>query len=273
MKFYPEDYSVEVVAGFTDLNGQAVVPTDVSAVLYDGEDEVMVDFGSLPFDPAAGSKAIVIPSAFNRLEDGELRAARILRVTLTTAAGDIRRSLSYVVESEQRLVMMTNTFQSYEAAEILAMDYPASTGWSTASEDQRKAALVEAYRRLTNIPMKYQLLSTTERSGVNYDRLGANDYASERRIARDQWAEITAELFADLPRHFRKALRAAQFAEADELLTGDNVGKKHRAGIVSETIGESSVTLRPGRVDYGISSRSLAALTGYIDFNMRITRA
>lgn len=271
MKFYPEDYSVEVVIGFTDLNNQPVIPTGVSAVLFDGEDQEMVDFGSLPFDPAGGSKAIIIPAAFNRLVDGELRSARILRVAIETAAGSIRRSHSYVIEAEQRLVIMTNTFQTYEAAEIRALDYPMSSGWNTASEDQRKAALVEAFRRLTNIPMKYETLSATERLS-GYNRLGVKDLSYISYIPRDGWLELTSELFLDLPAHFRQALRTSQFVEANELLTGDNVQKKHRAGIISETIGESSVTLRGGRVDYGLSSQTLQTLTGYIDFDMRIVR-
>lgn len=263
MKFYPEDYNVELVVGFTDLNGQPVTPTEISAVLYDGEDQVVVDFGSLPFVAEEGSKSIMVPAAFNVLEDGELRAARILRVELMTAAGAIRRSFSYVIEAEQRLVIMTNTFQSYEAAEIAALETPNASGWATATEEKRKAALIEAFRRLTNIPMKYALR----------DEDGRLILEDETIIERDRWAEVTPDDYAGFPTHFRKALRRAQFLEANELLQGDNVAKKHRAGIVTETIGESSVTLRNGRVDYGVSSVSLQALAGYIYFNMRIARA
>lgn len=263
MKFYPENFNVEVIVGFTDLNGQVVTPTAVSAALHDGEDELIVDFGSLPFDPAEGSKSIIIPPAFNLLEDGELRSARILRVALQTDAGTIRRSHSYVIEAEQRLVVMTNTFQTYEAAEIAALDVPNVSGWNVATEDRRKAALVEAFQRLTSIPMKY-----AHRDHENRLRMEA-----ETIIERDQWEEVTAELFAEFPTHFKKALRKAQFIEANELLQGDAATKKHRAGIITETIGESSVTLRGGRVDYGVSTQTLSALAGYIYFNMRIARA
>jgi len=269
MKFYPEDYNVELVVGFTDLNDQPVEVSAVSAVLYDGEDQEIVDFGSLPLDQGATEKSIMIPAAFNVLEDGEIRAPRILRIELTTAAGAIRRSFSYVIEAEQRLVIMTNTFVSFEAAEMLALDAPNTSGWSVASEDQKKAALIEAYRRVTSIPMRFSLEDYDYRTG--YDRLVSEE--RETVILRHQWDDVTADDYAGWPKHFRKALRRAQFIEANELLQGDNVGKKHRAGIVTETIGESSVTLRAGRVDYGVASQTLAALTGYLYFNMRIARA
>ncbi|PZR92256.1 MAG: hypothetical protein DI537_13800 [Stutzerimonas stutzeri] len=273
MKFYPEDFDVEVVVPFTDLNGAPIVPTTVSAALFNGDDEQLVDFGNLPLEDGATSKAIVVPRAFNVLEDGELRTSRILRIALNTPAGAVRRSHSYILEAEQRLVPMTNTFMSYDAAEIAALDTPNTSGWNVATEDQRKAAMVEAFARITNIPMRYSPLTTTQQQSSGWDRLVSSELNSEHYIARDQWSEITPELFADLPSHFRKALRRAQFIETNELLQGDNVAKKHRAGIVTETIGESSVTLRAGRIDYGISQQTMAALAGYIHYNMRIARA
>lgn len=272
MKFYPEGYNVEVVVGFTDLNGAPVIPIAINAVLTDGDDAVVVEFSNLPIEQDATSKSIMIPSAFNNLEEGELRAARILRVELVTSAGSIRRSHSYIIEAEQRLDIMTNTFQTYEAAMIQSLDVPNITGWTNASEEQRKAALVEAYRRLVRIPMKFPTYG--ERiNWSGYDKIFDRDIRSETIITRDGWEEVTKDLYGEFPSSFKRALRRAQFLEASELLQGDNAGQKHRAGIVTETIGESSVTLRAGRVDYGVSSQTLHALTGFIHFNMRTIRA
>jgi hypothetical protein len=272
LKFYPEDYIVEVVVKFTDLNGAAVTPTAVSAVLYDGNDTEVVDFGSLPFDASEGQKSISIPKEFNRLADGENRAARILRVGIETEQGTIPRSFSYAIESDQRLVLLTNTFVTLEAAEFMALDTPNVTGWNVASDDQKLAALTEAYRRLTRIPMRFP----TYAPGTGFDSfntIAPRELLEETVIERDMWDDITGEQFNDFPIAFKKAVRRAQFVEANELLQGDNVAKKHRQGIVTETIGESSVTLRDGRIDYGIGSETLKALTGYIYFNMRIRRA
>jgi len=264
VKFYPEDYEVNVEVGFTDLNGNAITPIAVRARLFDGNDEEVVDFGDLPFDAADGNKLIVIPRQMNQLGDGELSAARILRIELETAAGVIRRAFSYVIEGEFRLELLQNTFLSYEAAELMARDQVNTSGWIVADEDKRHAALIEAYNRLTQIPMKFSFRDP------DTGRLRVEE---ETVIMRDQWPEVTAEDWAEFPTHFKKALRAAQFAEANELLQGDNTARKHRAGIVTETIGESSVTLRAGKIDYGVSSPTLAHLTGYIYFSVRIARS
>lgn len=263
MKFYPEDYDVQVVVKFTDLNGAVITPTAVTAVLWDEQDEVVVDFGSLPFDAADGEKAIIIPAAFNVLADGQLSAGRVLRIQLDTTAGPIRRSFTYRVEGEFRLSVMENTFLTYEAAELMARDQVNTTGWNTASEDKRHAALIEAYNRLTNIPMRF----------AHRDAEGRLLLTEESVIPRDTWIELDAEDFRQFPTHFKKALRQAQFTEANELLQGDTITSKHRAGIISETIGESSMTLRAGRVDYGVSTQTMAHLAGYIHFNIRIARS
>lgn len=273
MKFYPEDYTVEVVVKFTDLNGVSVSPSTVAAVLYDGEDAVIWDIGDVPFDAGSEEVTVTIPKEFNVLDDGELRAARILRVELVTDKGSIPRAFSYAIEAEQRLAIMTNTFVTLESAEILALDMPNASGWTVSSDEQKRAALAEAYRRLTQIPMKFPNYA----SGANYDpfnTIAPREIMEETIIERDMWGDIALDEYqTKFPTSFKKALRRAQFIEANELLQGDNVARKHRAGIITETIGESSVTLRDGRIDYGISSETMKALVGFIHYNMRIKRA
>lgn len=267
MKTYPEDYIVAITFPFTDLNGEAVVPTAVNAGLYNGEDELLLDMPNLPFDVADGNKEVVISNVFNRLGEGELASGRILRVELVTDKGAIKRSFSYIIEGEVRLVVMENSFQTLESAEILARDMLDVKGWSNASEDQRCTALIEAYSRLTRIPMRFKV------SDLDNLRDRSPQFAEETIIRRDAWETITSEEFMDFPKTFRKALRQAQLAEANELLEGDPIEKKHRAGIISETVGESSVMLRGGKVDHGVSTNTLKYLTGHIYYNNRIVRA
>lgn len=271
MKLYPENYNVSVDVLFTDLNGQAVTPSAVNAVLYDGEDQEIVDFGSLPFDAGDTHKEIVIPAAFNVLGEGELSASRILRVELVTAAGSVRRAHSYLIEGQFRLEIMINSFMSMEAAEMLARDMPNISGWEAASEDKRYAALIEAFNSLVRIPMKFK----TTAEFVAYDELGYEraSNSEETIILRSAWPTITRDEFMSWPAHFRKALRKAQFAEANELLEGDAITRRHRAGIISETIGESSITLRSGQIDYGLSRQALSYLSGHIYYDYRIARA
>lgn len=263
MKFYPEEYEVTVEVSFTDLNGQPIVPTTVNATLTDGEDEFIAEFPNVLFEPGADKATIVIPRELNILGERELQGARILRIALESAAGTVRRSFSYVIENEFRLEILQNTFITYEAAEIAARNQVNTSGWNSADEQRRQAALIEAFGRITAIPMRY---SFRDDSGKMLSNM-------EHYIARDQWATMQMDYFRELPTHFKQALRAAQFAEANELLQGDTAARKHRSGIITETIGESSVTLRGGRLDYGVSQSALAHLAGYIHFNVRIQRS
>lgn len=262
MKYYIEGNIVEVIVKFVDKDGNSIKPKEIKAVLYDGEDTEIVDFGSLPFDENSTEKSIMIPEIFNELQPEELQSARILRVELITDRGSIYQSLSYVIETEQRLVIMNNTFQTYEAALIEANNQPNLLGWIAASEDQQKAALIEAFNRITSIPMRFKRLD------IDNKPIG-KDYIILTRM----WREITREEFAEFPTHFKRVLRRAQLIEANELLQGDNIAHKRRAGIITEKIGESWLTLRADKLEYGVSSQTLTALAGYIYYRMVVARA
>ena len=266
MKFYPESYDVAVKVLFTDPNGEAVVPTAINARLYDGDDVEILDMPALPFDPEAGEKEVVIAAVFNELSAGELSAVRILRVEIVTAAGSIRRSHSYVIEGESRMEVMNNTFITLEAAAVVARDVPNLTGWETASDEQRTAALINAFTRMTRIPMRF---STPNDLRENWQMGEEVDTV----ILASAWKEITAAEFLSYPIDFRKAVRIAQVIEANEILANNPMSARHRAGIISETVGESSVMLRGGRLELGVSSETLRYLTGFVYYDHRIWRA
>lgn len=266
MNLFPENYDVSVTFAFTDLNGAPVQPSVVSAVLTDGEDQVVIDLGNLPFEVGATEKVIVVPAAFNALGVGELSAARILQVRLVTAAGVISRSSSYLIQGERRLSIMKNSFMTMEAAEILARDIPNLSGWTSASVDKRFAALISAFNRLTRISMRY---------ASTLDAHLYRDHDCETIILANAWSDIDEDEFIEFPSYFRKNLRHAQLMEACDMMENETIASKHRAGIISETVGESSMMLRGnGLLDVGgISKRTLEYLTGHIYYNNRLTRA
>lgn len=263
MDFYPENYTVTLTVPFVDPVGTRVTPFSAVARLLDGEGAQIVDLGALVFPAEATQTEVVIPGIHNTLAAGEHRAVRILSVTLALAGGNVERRFSYAVETETRLAVMQNSFMTYESAQVLASDFVNPIGWLISDENTRKTALVQAYQRLTQIPMKFHPL----------DVLGEPIRSVESVILRDEWVELSYDDFAAWPAHFKLALRRAQFIEANQLLAGDPLGEKRRAGILSETIGESSMRLSANMVDYGVSTETLAALAGYIYFSMRIGRA
>lgn len=262
MLIYPADYDVSVTVPFVDLNGAPVTLSALRAALYDGDDQLIVNFGSLAYVQGEGSKTILVDSAYNELTTGELRVARVLRIELETTAGIVRRSFTYLIASELRLELMANSFLTLASAELLASDQVNLSGWLSAGEDARYAALIQAFRKLTGIPMRFFTRAEDGRTVL-----------AETIILRHNWAEITAEQFLAFPRDFKMALRNAQLAEANELLQGDVISAKRRAGVISETIGESSVTLATGKIEYGVSSQAMGFINSFIYYNIRIARS
>ena len=263
MKSYPEGFSVVLTVPFEDKEEIAVTPVAITARLLDGSGGLVTDLGAVSFDPLLGETQVTVAPMFNGLEEGDVRAVRQLEVSIETATTVVRYDLLYIIEAEQTLVPMVNTFQTLAAAELLAMDHVNLSGWLSADETRRRASLVEAYRRITNIPMKY---------GIR-DADGLINPREVYVIDRDMWEEMNVDAFTMLPSHYRRQLRLAQFLEANELLQGDQILARHRAGIIQETIGESSVKLSGSKLDLGISTVALQALAGYVNYDMRVRRS
>lgn len=280
MKIYPENYAVITSFAFTDLNGDAIEPTAVKAVLYDGDDQLVHDYGSLTFDLSSGKIDITVDGDLNILGEGQKEMARILRVTFETSAGDVRKSSSYIVQAEMRLELMVNSFVTIESAEIISRTMPNLLGWSSADDDQRYAGLISAFNRLTRIPMKFRQKPTGLTYIGDYPDVPANDPMWPERyreppetiIPAQAWPYVTATEFLAWPSYFTRAVRNAQVAEAASILENDVTERRHRQGIISETVGESSIMLRGGRLNLPVSSQALEYLTGFIYYNSRIAR-
>lgn len=265
MNFYPEFQIVNIIIPFENPNGETVVPTAIVAVLLDGEERVILDYGNIVFDGAGSEVSVIIPGAHNTLQGDELQEVRRLAVEITHAGGSFSRSHAYVIEAEQSLQIMRNSFMTYDTALMMSSQFVNMTAFVNATDERRKAALVEAYRRIAELPMAYTIQNA---EGV---------VLSEHKLNRANWGITNVDAFqTQFPTSFKRALRSAQLAEADSLLQGNVISQKHAQGIVSETIGESSVTLRAGfagAADGSLSSGALALLSGYLDRNMKIGRA
>lgn len=260
---YPEDYRVELTVPFQDRDGTPITPTRFTATLLDEQGDLVTDFGDLPIQAGDTQRQVTILPVFNAIEAGSAFAARRLEVEMETSDGSVYRiSHSYIIEAEQTLVPVGNTFLTLEGAEIQALQHVNASGWASADDVRRRAALVEAFRRIIAFPMTYAFL----------DDEGRPDPLKTYNINRLMWNEITADAFRQMPSHFTRALRRAQFLEANELLLGDQVLSRHRAGIISETIGESSVRLSEGFIDWGLGADTRQALSGYLVTTFKLAR-
>lgn len=265
MNFYPETQIVEIKVPFVTPGGAAISPTNITARLYDGEDVLLADFGSVPFDGAGVEASVVIVGSLNTLQGEDLEEIRRLEVMVSHAGGLFTLRHVWAIEAEQSLQIMRNSFMTHETALLSARSFVNLNAFTGSTPDRQKAALIEAYRRICNLSLAYRVVEEDQRTESTF------------RIPSMMWSEVSADAFqTQFPRHFRQALRAAQLAEADDLLQGNVVTRKQQQGIASETIGESSMTFQRGFSKWGsfsVGATALAHLSGYIDRSVHIGRA
>lgn len=262
MNIYPEQSSVPLSVSFLDSAGQMVQPVHLNIILKDGDEDVLM----VLYDgaPAAGATShdVIIPEAMNASEaDGEL-TPRMVAIRMDLADGRmIRKSVIYGIEPLEKLAVCVNSFQTLPRAIVEASQIVNATAFNEESPARQAAALIEAYDRIVNLPMTYSI------------KLGQQ--ISHHRLTNESWEEMSAETFdTQLPTRLRRALRQAQIVEADEILQGNILARKHASGIQSETIGESSVTLRAGTFGHaGLSSFTKQILAPFLDTTIRIGRA
>lgn len=267
MDYYHEAKAVTIVVPFKDGNTNDILVTSFTSVLYDGERNIVLDLGETVVDKtmtAAKQGTVVIPATANALHGDDLQEVRVLEVVLKTGDTEVEFSSVYVIEAEQSLQVMRNSFMTYETALMMSRQLVTTTDFKSATKDNQRLALAEAYSRITGLSMIYPVYSET---GYIQGYRSMNAWS---------WLSLQASDFNSFPANFKKALRSAQLFEANYLLQDNTVAQKAAQGIQSETIGESSVTLRSGYTGTSgstISSTAMSILGPFLDSSIKIARA
>jgi hypothetical protein len=265
MQTFAAGTTVRVTIPLVDLNGDPVTPTAIEAAVNDQDGTPIVPPYVVAFTPGDTDVEITVPADKNQITGPA--GARTVFLEVTTADGVFELFETYLLRGAVRLTVPTNSFQTYEQALVEASLMPPLTGWNAASAIDRKNALEEAYRRLSRIG--YRVWRPEDVDAQNY-------YVPDEldRIEPRLWPIMSLDRFLKAPAHFRKALCRAQLQEANEILSGDVVSQKRRQGLLSESIGESSMMFRSGRpIDLGITTETRAHLTGFIDLRYTVTRS
>jgi len=260
MNVYLSNAAVSITVPYQDSLGNAVTPTAVSYRVLDGQgQEVIASTLHSGFTPGDTEITIEVDASNNLLDVGELRDLRVVEVIMTTANGEVINSGSYLIEATDTLEVMTNTFQSFGSAVLVAMEIAGIDAWSVAAERSQKTALINAFHAISN-------LSFYVTSGDAQDRLSSSVEIRDIK-------SLTAEELAALPEDFLVALKRAQIIEANAQLGGDPIGDKRRDGLMSETVGESSNMYRPGKpLLLPVSDDTMRALSRYVSNARRLGR-
>lgn len=254
--------NVEVIFPTTP-DGATIAPTAARFVVTDEVGSVVIDDTVLDLSTVEGNALTIgVNPEFNVVDDDKVRAMRVLTVTFTAPTGTHTATVRYVVEKASLLVTMTNSFQTFDEALLNRMDLPGLDGWDMADEAMQIPALVTAHDRMCRLSYRY----TLDQNAVMYD-------------ARDPYwivtgiRSLTPADYAKWPVSFRRALHRAQLYEADQILKGDPVGDKRRAGVVSETIGEAKMffNARPP-LKLALCVSAMECLSGHLHSSRRIGR-
>lgn len=270
MNTYLAGTPVKLAVSFTDSDGN---PLSVLSATYRIVDDTSAEIqASTSFDPS--QTTLLIASELNQIAaiDVEsltsetmdlvrLSEVRIVEFELTLEDGNIQPfDIPYALVPRERLIVGLNSFQTLRQAYLNALSVPGTTAWSTASEDQRIAAMIEARLRICSF--SFQDISL----GQSY---------IEGSTSIGDLSRLPPKEFKRLSTRFQKALQLAQIAEAEEVLGGgDQSTLLRRNGLTSQTIGETQETYRStAPVDMSLSKTALRHLGRYISLNKRIGRA
>jgi hypothetical protein len=199
-----------------------------------------------------------------------IREAR-LNLTLKDGSAICVKAQYRIIAADERLVLLQNSFQSYNEALLTANAMPNLSTFPSAVDNDRIMALEEAWLRLTRLG--YLVRWPRDPDAQNY--LNWYDRRNEVIIPRI-WAVMTLERwFTFYPEVFRAAMRRAQVSEADAVLANSVYEQRRAAGIIEEKIGPAGVKYRPTKSiaqSLGISSRTLDYLTGFVNIRHAIGR-
>jgi hypothetical protein len=263
---------MSVALDFTkDPDAKLDFPIDWSGWL--GSDSITASLWSVPAGLTLESEVFAPAETTAWLSGGTDGAVYVVTNRITTTAGRVNEaSIRLKVVSEESslapidLVVLTNSFQSYADAMLLSREMSGLAAWSAASDIDRSKALIDAFERLIRVGYRVPRPDSDLQS-----RFDAN-YATE--ISPRHWDIVTLPEFEALPARFLRALKKAQVAEAEVILGGDLISGRRRAGLLSETVGESSMMFRPGKpLQLGVSEQALVYLTGFVNLRMTMVRS
>jgi hypothetical protein len=210
-------------------NGTNLTLTGFQFQVLDSEGEILIDFTTPSgFNPLLISTTVSIGRAFNDSE--EKIDVRQVNVKLITASGTFKQTIYYkLIGDVTQLTPMVDSFMTFPESVMMRAKLSESLKYFDALPDAIKAvALKNSFERL--VKHKYSFVTTP------CDPTGTDISAYN----------ITQ--FKALPATFQEAIKKAQLVEANLLVENSPVRDKIRDGIISETIGESSMFFRQSNV-------------------------
>lgn len=249
METYPANQPLRISVLLTTPNSDVV--TDAAGATY----RVLGSLGQelFPSEPLALTAGvsmveIEVDAAKNTLLPGEIRSYRQIEVSFTSGGKLFVSFEEYLIEARDALIPNVNSFQTYAEAMVAASEITGIQTLYDATRREQSNALINSYRILSR--MLYNVRGT-----------------------RISFPMISLDAFQALPVSFADAIKMAQIIEAAEALDEFSILKKRQQGLMSESIGESSMMFRPEKVlNIPVTRRSMDILRPYLDWEIGIGR-
>lgn len=248
------------------LVDDAGIALDVSAVSYrviDGAGDEVIALTALDAFVSGDTEVALTIVAANNALVGTTPSVRTVQLYLTTTEGTALLEEHYRLVPETLLVIPSSSFQTYGAALSVAADMVNLDAWDAAARRLRVSALIQARHNIAQLSFGEVMFPDWQSRVAPRSEVG-------------DLSEYTTVTFALLPLLFRETLARAQVLEANDLLGSGagSIAEKRDAGVISDTVGESSQTFAAGkRVQAAVCPRAMATLSKYLNNGVRIGRA
>lgn len=244
MRIINSGEAIKSTIPFQQLNayGVTVVPVSVVYNLKDEDGNMIRSNVPLTFQQNDTSVVVNIDGEYNTLAGDVLKALRVVELVMTDSGGDVFKNYDYyVVRAAVELVVMVNSFQTYEEALLNSVDVLSLAGWNSKDRFNKIVALIESFYTLSRY---HYDLSDFSSDRFNYDT--TNVYFNDFR--RFRLSDLTANQFNTLNSEFLRNIKLAQIAQANYLMDDTDVSKDRRDGLLSHTVGEVSKMYHPRKL-------------------------
>lgn len=220
--------------------------------IKDAAGQIITSGVDVPVEEGQMFVTIAIPGSFNVL--GE-RERDLRRVTLSVDAGGafINKEQQYIVLRSLELSVPGQSFISISEAQLQAIDMINGGNLLSGSEGDLRRQLIEATKRVKSMSFSMRRIY-----GIDWD-----DYDRPQNMLQTStlpfrfagqytsdivdWDKLSDEDFMEFPEVFRNALAMAVVNEASEIAGGNDIQRAREDGIVSESIGETTIAYRQGK--------------------------
>ncbi|HHF3053204.1 TPA: hypothetical protein ACPJ1H_004021 [Vibrio alginolyticus] len=262
MRKYLSKKAIDFAIPFLDEQGESI---SVAKVLWEVLDEKESSIAAGEITPAVDDTQVVIElgSEICTISNGQNTEVRLLKITLVAQESEVSIREYFTLENEQTVTPAENSFVTYLEALRLMPEFPQFVAFNTATEQERKAALIAAYRNIGNIEFAKGALIDNEGSPMLTDS-GDSFWTT---------LQITPELYDVLDKSVKQNLEFAQMVEAEYILGGDGTEDLRSKGVLSYSVGEVKQFFRTSKpLELSVSKHALKYIGRYVQYDRRLTR-